>query len=175
MKILFILNDAPYGSEKVYNALRLAMKLQQEHAEVEIRIFLMADAVSAALPAQSTPQGYYNIERMLKAVIGPNLVFWLLPWVGALMMWWDERLDGRRRFLLTALFLCSAVSITIGFYFRVHYFIQLLPVLALLIAVAVSRSLRLLRGDQSIELFLALAVLVVSVLAAGARCRPRCP
>jgi hypothetical protein len=105
---------------------------------------------------------------MLKAVIGPNLVFWLLPWVGALMMWWDERLDGRRRFLLTALFLCSAVSITVGFYFRVHYFIQLLPVLALLIAVAVSRSLRLLRGDQSIELFLAFAVLVVSGLATGA-------
>ena len=105
---------------------------------------------------------------MLKAVIGPNLVFWLLPWVGALMMWWDESLDGRRRFLLTALFVCSAVSISIGFYFRVHYFIQLLPVLALLIAVAVSRSIRLLRGDQSIELFLAFAVLVVSVLAAGA-------
>jgi hypothetical protein len=105
---------------------------------------------------------------MLKAVVGPNLVFWLLPWVGALMMWWDERLDGRRRFLLTALFLCSAVSISIGFYFREHYFIQLLPVLALLIAVAVSRSIRLLRGDQSIELFLALGVLVVSVLAAGA-------
>lgn len=69
MKILFILNDAPYGSEKVYNALRLAMKLQLEHAAAEIHVFLMADAVTAALPAQSTPQGYYNVERMLKAVI----------------------------------------------------------------------------------------------------------
>lgn len=70
MKILFILNDAPYGSEKLYNALRLAMKLQQEHAGAEIRVFLMADAVTAALPGQTTPQGYYNVERMLKAVIG---------------------------------------------------------------------------------------------------------
>jgi uncharacterized protein involved in oxidation of intracellular sulfur len=69
MRILFILNDAPYGSEKLYNALRLAMKLQQEHAAAEIRVFLMADAATAALPAQTTPQGYYNIERMLKAVI----------------------------------------------------------------------------------------------------------
>ena len=69
MKILFILNDASYGSEKVYNALRLAMKLQQEYAAAEIRVFLMADAVTAALTAQTTPQGYYNIERMLKAVI----------------------------------------------------------------------------------------------------------
>ncbi|MBI3606596.1 MAG: DsrE family protein [Nitrospirae bacterium] len=70
MKILFILNDAPYGSEKVYNALRLAMKLQQEHADMDILLFLMADAVTAGLPNQSTPQGYYNVERMFKAVIG---------------------------------------------------------------------------------------------------------
>jgi uncharacterized protein involved in oxidation of intracellular sulfur len=70
MKILLILNDAPYGSEKVYNALRLAMKLQQEHAGAEIRVFLMADAVTAALPNQTTPQGYYNLERMFKSVIG---------------------------------------------------------------------------------------------------------
>jgi uncharacterized protein involved in oxidation of intracellular sulfur len=70
MKILLIINDAPYGTEKAYNALRMAMMLQKEHADtVEVRIFLLADAVTCALPNQSTPQGYYNIERMLKAVI----------------------------------------------------------------------------------------------------------
>lgn len=69
MRILFVLNDAPYGSEKAYNALRMAMTLQKEHPDVEIRIFLMADAVTCALPTQTTPQGYYNIERMLKSVI----------------------------------------------------------------------------------------------------------
>jgi uncharacterized protein involved in oxidation of intracellular sulfur len=70
MKILFIINDAPYGTEKAYNALRMAMMLQKEHAEtVEVRIFLLADAVTCALPSQLTPQGYYNIERMLRAVI----------------------------------------------------------------------------------------------------------
>lgn len=70
MKILFIINDAPYGTEKAYNALRMAMMLQKEHAEtVEVRIFLLADAVTCALPNQATPQGYYNVERMLKSVI----------------------------------------------------------------------------------------------------------
>lgn len=69
MKVLLIINDAPYGSEKAYNALRLAMVLQAEHSDVEVRIFLMADAVTCGLPNQSTPQGYYNIERMLKAII----------------------------------------------------------------------------------------------------------
>ena len=69
MKVLIIINDAPYGTEKAYNALRLAMMIQKEHADVEVRIFLMADAVTCAIPKQSTPQGYYNLERMLKSVI----------------------------------------------------------------------------------------------------------
>lgn len=69
MKILFIINDAPYGSEKAYNALRMAMTLRKEDTEVDICIFLMADAVTCALPAQSTPNGYYNLERMLKSVM----------------------------------------------------------------------------------------------------------
>ncbi len=70
MKILLIINDAPYGTEKAYNALRMAMMLQKEHADTtQVLIFLMADAVTCALPNQVTPQGYYNIERMLKSVI----------------------------------------------------------------------------------------------------------
>lgn len=69
MKVLLILNEAPYGSEKTYNALRLAMALQKDQPGTEIRIFLMADAVTAAIPGQSTPQGYYNVERMVKSVI----------------------------------------------------------------------------------------------------------
>ncbi len=69
MNVLFTLNEAPYGSEKTYNALRLAMALQKDQAGAEVHVFLMADAVTAALPAQGTPQGYYNIERMVRSVI----------------------------------------------------------------------------------------------------------
>jgi uncharacterized protein involved in oxidation of intracellular sulfur len=69
MKILIIINDAPYGTEKAYNALRLAMNIQKEDTSVGVSIFLMADAVGCGLPNQNTPQGYYNIERMMKSVI----------------------------------------------------------------------------------------------------------
>jgi len=69
MKVLLTINDAPYGSEKAYNALRTAMTIQKEHVDVEILIFLMADSVTCALPSQSTPNNDYNIERMLRAVI----------------------------------------------------------------------------------------------------------
>ncbi|MBE0640291.1 MAG: DsrE family protein [Bacteroidales bacterium] len=69
-KILIIINDATYGTEKAYNALRMAMTLQKEHGEkVEVKIFLLADAVFCGLPNQNTPTGFYNIERMLKSVI----------------------------------------------------------------------------------------------------------
>ncbi len=70
MKVLLIINDAPYGTEKAYNALRLAMALQREHTDVQVAVFLMADAVTCALPHQTTANGYYNIERMLRAVVG---------------------------------------------------------------------------------------------------------
>ncbi|MCK9404249.1 MAG: DsrE family protein [Chitinophagaceae bacterium] len=66
MKVLFIINDAPYGSEKAYNALRIANQINKEHPDVEVRIFLMADAANCAVAGQITPNGYYNIERMLK-------------------------------------------------------------------------------------------------------------
>lgn len=70
MNVLLIVQDAPYGTEKAYNAFRLAMALQREQAGVEVAMFLLGDAVSCALPNQVTPQGYYNLERMLRAVIG---------------------------------------------------------------------------------------------------------
>lgn len=69
MKILFIINDAPYGSEKAYNALRMGIQTFQSDPQAEVRIFLMADAATAALPGQKSPDGYYNIERMLKIIL----------------------------------------------------------------------------------------------------------
>ncbi len=66
-KTLFILNDAPYGSERSYNALRLAGELSKREGE-EVRVFLMGDAVACAKKGQKTPNGYYNIERMVRVV-----------------------------------------------------------------------------------------------------------
>jgi uncharacterized protein involved in oxidation of intracellular sulfur len=69
MKILIIVNDGPYGTEKAYNALRLTNQLNKEHGDVEVRLFLMADAAACGLANQTTPNGYYNIERMLKLAV----------------------------------------------------------------------------------------------------------
>ena len=69
MKILFIINDAPYGSEKAYNAMRLVLQLGKDDPEVELRIFLLSDATTCVLSGQVTPNGFYNIERMMKIAL----------------------------------------------------------------------------------------------------------
>lgn len=69
MRTLFILNDPPYGTERTYNGLRLAHALQKRDPAGEITVFLMADAVAAARRGQKTPEGFYNLERMLKRVL----------------------------------------------------------------------------------------------------------
>ncbi len=69
MQILFILNDPPYGAERCYNGLRLALALAKSEPATQITVFLMADGVIAAKAGQKTPDGYYNIERMLKGVV----------------------------------------------------------------------------------------------------------
>lgn len=68
MKILFILNGAPYGDEKTYNGLRLAGAIVASKTEAEVRVFLMGDAAAAAKAGQQVPNGYYNVEFMLSKV-----------------------------------------------------------------------------------------------------------
>ena len=66
MKILIIINDAPYGTEKAYNALRLGNQILKDYPGNEVNIFLLADAVGCGVAEQKTPDGYYNIGRMMK-------------------------------------------------------------------------------------------------------------
>lgn len=68
MKTLFILNDAPYGTERSYNGLRLAGALAKREGQ-EIKLFLIGDAAACAKSGQKVPQGFYNTELMLKSVI----------------------------------------------------------------------------------------------------------
>lgn len=63
-KTLIILNDPPYGTERSYNGLRLANALSKSEDD-EVRVFLIGDAVACAKRGQQTPNGYYNLERML--------------------------------------------------------------------------------------------------------------
>lgn len=65
--ILFVIQEGPYGTERAYNGLRLAMQLVKQ-AGVSVRVFLTGDGVLCARRGQKTPDGYYNIERMIRAL-----------------------------------------------------------------------------------------------------------
>ena len=67
MRPLIIINDAPYGSEKPYNALRLARALT-DHTDEPVHVFLFGNAVGCAVAGQDTPDGYYKLDRMLRSV-----------------------------------------------------------------------------------------------------------
>jgi len=64
-RTLFILNDAPYGTERSYNALRLAGSLARRPGE-DVKVFLMGDAAGCAKANQKVPQGYFDVELMLQ-------------------------------------------------------------------------------------------------------------
>ena len=98
MNTLFVLNDPPYGTERCYNALRLAHALLKKDPAMEITVFLMADAVIAVRKGQKTPDGYYNMERMLKqVVVGNSKVLLCGACMDARGMLDGDVMDGARR------------------------------------------------------------------------------
>ena len=68
MHVLVIVNDQPYGSERPYNALRLANALSKRE-QTQMRVFLLGDAVACAISGQQLPEGHYHLDRMLKGVL----------------------------------------------------------------------------------------------------------
>ena len=70
MEILtIILQSAPYGDERVWNALRLAQSLITASIGMRVNIFLTGDAVTTAKKGQKPPKGYYNLENMLRELL----------------------------------------------------------------------------------------------------------
>lgn len=93
--ILIILNDPPYGTERSYNALRLAKALSNEDSH--ITVFLLADAVVCAKRGQKVPQGFYNMELMLKSIIRNGEVLACGTCMDARGLTDDDILEGAKR------------------------------------------------------------------------------
>lgn len=101
MKILLILNDPPYGTERSYNGLRLAKALAGKGAEVSV--FFMADSVTCAKAGQKVPQGYYNLELMTKSVARKGEVLLCGTCMDARGLGDSELVQGARRSTLDEL------------------------------------------------------------------------
>jgi len=97
MNIMMILNDAPYGSERVFNALRLADVMLKLEEDLELSIFLLGDSVWSAKSGQKTPDGYYTVATMLKPVIRKGLVLVCETCMEARGLISDDLLKGCRK------------------------------------------------------------------------------
>ena len=67
--VTMLLQSAPYGDERVWNAFRLAQALVTSSIGMKVNIFLTGDAVSTAKKGQKPPKSYYNLESMLEDLI----------------------------------------------------------------------------------------------------------
>lgn len=103
MKILMILNEPPYGNERCYNGLRLANNLLKKEDGLDLTVFLMGDATACAKKGQRTPDGYYNLERMLKPVVRKGRVLLCGSCMDARGLCDEEILGGCQRSSLDAL------------------------------------------------------------------------
>ncbi|MDU8923915.1 DsrE family protein [Pasteurellaceae bacterium LIM206] len=69
-KLLFILNESPYGTEKTFNALRFAVNLKEEQGkEADIKVFCFSDSVLAGLAGQAPNDGA-NVQQTLEVLTG---------------------------------------------------------------------------------------------------------
>ena len=98
----FILNEAPYGSERAYNALRLAAAVAGKDGQ-QVRLFLLADAVACAKSGQKVPEGYYNVQLMLGKVLRMGEVALCGTCMDARGLREDEIIEGARRSTLAQL------------------------------------------------------------------------
>lgn len=108
MHFLFIINDPPYGTERLYNGLRLASTLlRQEH---QVTVFLLGDAVAGAKAGQKTPDGYYNVERLLHGVTGRGRLLLCGSCLDARGLQTDELVPGATRSTMDELGLETAMA-----------------------------------------------------------------
>ena len=84
-------------------------------------------AYTQQIPLERAPEVFLGYAGL---VMGSAPLLWLLAGAGLVACFWNERLAGVRLFLL--LFAgFSFLAISPGFYFRPHYFLLLLPAVAL--------------------------------------------
>jgi uncharacterized protein involved in oxidation of intracellular sulfur len=96
MNVMVILNDAPYGLERTFQGLRMADAMLKLEDELELTVYLSNDAVLCAKTGQTTPDGYYNVERMLKPIIRRGTVIACRTCTDARGLTQDDLLEGVR-------------------------------------------------------------------------------
>jgi 4-amino-4-deoxy-L-arabinose transferase-like glycosyltransferase len=110
---------------------------------------------SSLVPFSQAPRiFFYSAKEVLMA----SWPIWTLAGTGLVAGLWEQRTRPIAVFLLVFLFF-SALALCVGFYFRLHYFILVLPAVSLLAGVAISRL-----SDLSIDRLIVVRFIPILIL-----------
>jgi hypothetical protein len=105
----------------------LGVFLQGTFANFWLWTVKYAASYATGLPASF---GWINFRSQMAEILGSMLVYWLLALAGLLAVLFGSSARARNFFL--PLLVCSFLAICPGFHFRPHYFVLVVPVVALL-------------------------------------------
>jgi len=92
--------------------------------------------------------GLRGFLRETPKAIGPSALIWLVAGAGLIALGWDRDRRNTAPFTL-GLLVFSFAGVCFGFAFRPHYFILVLPAVALLAGLGVSAAVRIMRRSQT--------------------------
>jgi hypothetical protein len=107
-----------------------------------------------------------NFMILAPRAINPWGILWVIAGIGLTAVFWDGKARANRFFLFGAAFF-SFLTICPGFFFRSHYFVTLLPAVALLVGVAGSAMVQFLsvrRMPFTVQIF---PVLIITAALVG--------
>ena len=90
----------------------------------------------------SLSEGVAAFTSTFPRVVGPNLLLWILACAGLVILWW-KKADRVSAAFVSAFLVFSFLAVCPGLWFREHYFVLMLPAVALLAGAAVSSSPRI--------------------------------
>jgi len=109
-------------------------------------------------------QGIHYFVITIKRIVTPQMPFWLLAGAGMAALF-SKQSGKTNRFFIVSLFFFSLLSTCPGFYFREHYFVMLLPAVALMAGAAARSAEHALTSLQSgyVQQSLSSLLLVIAV------------
>ena len=86
---------------------------------------------------QSLPEGFALFRMQVPIIIDGFYLLWILAGMGMVLVWWQRDLKSRALFMY-GFFFFSFLAVCPGFYFRQHYFVLLLPAVAIFAGAAIT-------------------------------------
>lgn len=105
-------------------------------------------------------KGINFFKLHLTDILNSSILIWTLAFIGLSAFVWDKKVKSQALFILS-FFIFSFLSVWPGFFFRRHYFILLLPAVALLAGIGVTSLLSLFPEKKSTGMKSAAVILLV--------------